>query len=151
MLYNAERMQPLYRLSIGSPGSSFAIEVARRIGLPEDIIVDSSTKIGEDFINMDNFLQSIARDKLYWEDKRKEITESEAAEASKLNKEKTDKPIKERSPENTRIEKGDSVKLNGQNAVGVVLEIQGKQAIIAFGSLKSTVASERLTLVSKKR
>jgi len=41
--------------------------------------------------------------------------------------------------------------LNGQNAVGVVLEIQGKQAIIAFGSLKSTVASERLTLVSKKR
>lgn len=151
MLYNAERMQPLYRLSIGSPGSSFAIEVARRIGLPEDIIVDSSTKIGEDFINMDNFLQSIARDKLYWEDKRKEITESEAAEASKLNKEKTDKPIKERSPENTRIEKGDSVKLNGQNAVGVVLEIQGKQAIIAFGSLKSTVASERLTLVNKKR
>jgi len=151
MLYDAERMQPLYRLSIGSPGSSFAIEVARRIGLPEDIIVDSSTKIGEDFINMDNFLQSIARDKLYWEDKRKEITESEAAEVSKLNKEKTDKPIKERSPENTRIEKGDSVRLNGQNAVGVVLEIQGKQAIIAFGSLKSTVASERLTLVSKKR
>lgn len=151
MLYDAERMQPLYRLSIGSPGSSFAIEVARRIGLPEDIIVDSSTKIGEDFINMDNFLQSIARDKLYWEDKRKEITESEAAEVSKLNKEKTDKPIKERSPQNTRIEKGDSVKLNGQNAVGVVLEIQGKQAIIAFGSLKSTVASERLTLVSKKR
>ena len=151
MLYDAERMQPLYRLSIGSPGSSFAIEVARRIGLPEDIIVDSSTKIGEDFINMDNFLQSIARDKLYWEDKRKEITESEAAEASKLNKEKTDKPIKERSPENTCIEKGDSVKLNGQNAVGIVLEMQGKQAIIAFGSLKSTVASERLTLVSKKR
>ena len=68
MLYDAERMQPLYRLSIGSPGSSFAVEVARRIGLPEDIIVDSSAKMGEDFINMDNFLQSIARDKLYWED-----------------------------------------------------------------------------------
>lgn len=151
MLYDAEHMRPLYRLSIGSPGSSFAIEVARRIGLPEDIIVDSSTKIGEDFINMDNFLQSIARDKLYWEDKRKEITESEATEVAKLNKEKADKPIKEHSLENTRIEKGDSVRLNGQNAVGVVLEMQGKQAIIAFGSLKSTVAAERLTLVSKKR
>ena len=151
MLYDAEHMRPLYRLSIGSPGSSFAIEVARRIGLPEDIIVDSSTKIGEDFINMDNFLQSIARDKLYWEDKRKEIMESEATEVAKLNKEKADKPIKEHSLENTRIEKGDSVRLNGQNAVGVVLEMQGKQAIIAFGSLKSTVASERLTLVSKKR
>lgn len=151
MLYDAEHMRPLYRLSIGSPGSSFAIEVARRIGLPEDIIVDSSTKIGEDFINMDNFLQSIARDKLYWEDKRKEITESEATAVAKLNKEKADKPIKEHSLENTRIEKGDSVRLNGQNAVGVVLEMQGKQAIIAFGSLKSTVAAERLTLVSKKR
>ena len=77
--------------------------------------------------------------------------ESEATEVAKLNKEKADKPIKEHSLENTRIEKGDSVRLNGQNAVGVVLEMQGKQAIIAFGSLKSTVASERLTLVSKKR
>lgn len=106
MLYNAERMQPLYRLSIGSPGSSFAIEVARRIGLPEDIIVDSSTKIGEDFINMDNFLQSIARDKLYWEDKRKEITESEAAEASKLNKEKQISQSKNVRPKTPVLKRG---------------------------------------------
>lgn len=50
MLYDAENMQPLYRLSIGNPGSSFAVEVARRIGLPEDIIIDSSAKIGEDYV-----------------------------------------------------------------------------------------------------
>lgn len=55
MLYDAERMQPLYRLSIGNPGSSFAVEVATRIGLSKDIIIESSAKLGEDFINMDSF------------------------------------------------------------------------------------------------
>ena len=161
MLYDAERMQPLYRLSIGSPGSSFAVEVARRIGLPEDIIVDSSAKMGEDFINMDNFLQSIARDKLYWEDKRKEITaierkvvEARAIEASgslESSKDKAVNPVKKQSLENAVIEKGDSVKLDGQPTVGVILELQGKQATVAFGMMRSTVALKRLTLVSKKR
>ncbi len=161
MLYDAERMQPLYRLSIGSPGSSFAVEVARRIGLPEDIIVDSSAKMGEDFINMDNFLQSIARDKLYWEDKRKEITaiehkviEARAIEAAgslESSKDKAVNPVKKQSLENAVIEKGDSVKLDGQPTVGVILELQGKQATVAFGMMRSTVALKRLTLVSKKR
>src|SRR5690606_12755443 len=73
MLYDSENNRPMYKLSIGNPGSSFAIEVARRIGLNESIISDASCKIGEEFINMDNFLQSIAKDKLYWENRRGEI------------------------------------------------------------------------------
>jgi len=153
MLYDTERMQPLYRLSIGNPGSSFAVEVARRIGLPEDIIVDSSARIGEDFINMDNFLQSIARDKLYWEDKRKEMDRMEREippETSKPNNEKANKPADTPSLDTLSIEKGDSVRLNGQTTVGIVMEMQGKQATVAFGSLKSTVAVKRLELVRKK-
>ena len=149
MLYDAERMQPLYRLSIGNPGSSFAVEVARKIGLPEDIIVDSSAKIGTDFINMDNFLQSIVRDKLYWEEKRREIDEQ--AEIPEPSKEKQVKPAKEKVIENEVIEKGDSVRINGQTTVGTVLEIQGKRIIVAFGLIKSTVVIERLELVSKRR
>lgn len=149
MLYDAERMQPLYRLSIGNPGSSFAVEVARKIGLPEDIIVDSSAKIGTDFINMDNFLQSIVRDKLYWEEKRKEIDEQ--TEIPEPSKEKQVKPAKEKVIENEVIEKGDSVRINGQTTVGTVLEIQGKRVIVAFGLIKSTVVIERLELVSKRR
>lgn len=149
MLYDAERMQPLYRLSIGNPGSSFAVEVARKIGLPEDIIVDSSAKIGTDFINMDNFLQSIVRDKLYWEEKRREIDEQ--AEIPEPSKEKQVKPAKEKVIENEVIEKGDSVRINGQTTVGTVLEIQGKRVIVAFGLIKSTVVIERLELVSKRR
>ncbi len=152
MLYDAENMQPLYRLSIGNPGSSFAIEVARRIGLPEDIIIDSSAKIGKDFINIDNFLQSIARDKLFWEDKRKEAAEniSKAIEATELNEEKANKPFKKQPVENPVIETGDSVRLNGQTAIGVVLGMQGKRVTVAFGSIKSTVVLEQLNLVSKK-
>lgn len=151
MLYDTENMQPLYMLSIGNPGSSFAVEVARRIGLPEDIIIDSSTKIGEDFINMDNFLQSIARDKLHWEDKRKEVENAnKAMEVPELNKEKVNKPVQKQPIENSVIETGDSVRLNGQTAVGVVLEMQGRRVTVAFGSIKSTVVLEQLNLVSKK-
>lgn len=152
MLYDAERMQPLYRLSIGNPGSSFAVEVARRIGLPEDIIKESSSKVGEDFINMDNFLQSIARDKIYWEDKRKDmdLAEDLSTKVTESTKAKSARPIKELTPEKIVLEKRDCVRLNGQTTVGTILEIQGKQATVAFGMIKSTVALERLELVSKK-
>ena len=152
MLYDAEQMQPLYRLSIGNPGSAFAVEVARRIGLPEDIIVDSSAKIGAEFINMDNLLQSIARDKIYWEDRRKEMDESDQkqVEASARDKEKIKQPAGKLQADKVVVEKGDSVRLNGQSAIGIVLDIQGKQVTVAFGSLKTTVALNRLDLVSKK-
>ena len=151
MLYDAEQMRPLYRLSIGNPGSSFAVEVARRIGLPEDIIVDSSAKIGEDFINMDNFLQSIARDKLYWEDKRKAIVETEDKEdlTAEVTKKRSAKPVEKQYLDNEVIETGDQVRLKGQTTVGVVLKIQGKQVTVTFGAMKSAVSLERLELVKK--
>lgn len=153
MLYDAERMQPLYRLSIGNPGSSFAIEVARRIGLPEDIIVDSSAKIGDDFINMDNFLQSIARDKLYWEAMRKEVKQQvdNPVVVSEVNVVHPSKAAEDKPPIiNAVIETGDTVCLEGQTAPGIVLEMKGKKVTVVFGSLKSTVALERLNLVRKK-
>ena len=63
MLYDAERMQPLYTLAIGIPGSSFAVEVARKTGLPEDIIADASAKLGREYVNMDSLLQSLIRER----------------------------------------------------------------------------------------
>lgn len=65
MLYDRHLMQPLFKLSIGNPGSSFAVEIARKIGLPEDVIADASSKVGSDYINMDKYLQDIVRDKRY--------------------------------------------------------------------------------------
>ena len=77
MLYDRHLMQPLFTLSIGNPGSSFAIEIARKIGLPEDVIADASEIVGSDYINMDKYLQDIVRDKRYWETKRQSIRQKE--------------------------------------------------------------------------
>ena len=77
MLYDRHLMQPLFTLSIGNPGSSFAIEIARKIGLPEDVIADASEIVGSDYINMDKYLQDIVRDKRYWETKRQSVRQKE--------------------------------------------------------------------------
>jgi len=66
-------MKPLFKLEIGKPGSSFAIDIARQIGLSEDILKNASEKAGEDHINFDRHLREIIRDKRYWEDKRDRI------------------------------------------------------------------------------
>ncbi len=73
MLYDSHRMLPLFELCIGKPGSSFAFEIAKKIGLPKEILEDAASKIGEDHINYDKHLKDIARDKRYWEEKRRRI------------------------------------------------------------------------------
>lgn len=77
MLYDRHLMQPLYILQIGNPGSSFAVEIARKIGLPEDVIEDASQIVGRDYINADKYLQDIVRDKRYWESKRQNVHQLE--------------------------------------------------------------------------
>lgn len=241
MLYDRHLMQPLFRLSIGNPGSSFAVEIARKIGLPEDVIAEASEKVGSDYIDMDKYLQDIVRDKRYWEGKRQNIrlkekkleelseryekdlreleeqrkewmkkAKSEAEsilqqanarientirqiKEAQAEKEKTRsarqelesfkqeivegehlpedkiarkiKQIQEREqrkkskPANRDksvwkpevIETGDSVRIKGQNSIGEVIDIQGKNAIVVFGMLKSTVKTEQLEKVSKNQ
>ena len=56
MLYDRHEMCPLFRLSIGRPGSSFAIEIARKIGLPEEVISEVRETVGADYIDMDKYL-----------------------------------------------------------------------------------------------
>ncbi len=77
MLYDRQQMQPLFQLSIGNPGSSFAIEIARKTGIPDDVIRDASEIVGKDYINSDKYLQDIVRDKRYWEGKRQAIHQHE--------------------------------------------------------------------------
>ncbi len=77
MMFDTGKMQPLFKLEIGKPGSSFAIDIARKIGLPEDILKAASEKAGEDHINFDRHLREILRDKRYWEEKRNRIRVSE--------------------------------------------------------------------------
>lgn len=77
MLYDRHEMQALFKLSIGQPGSSFAIEIARKIGLPEAVIKYASEIVGSDYIQSDKYLQDIVRDKRYWENKRQTIHQRE--------------------------------------------------------------------------
>ena len=77
MLYDRAQMQPLFMLQVGNPGSSFAVEIARKIGIPEDVIAYASDLVGKDYIMSDKYLQDIVRDKMYWESKRKNIHKRE--------------------------------------------------------------------------
>jgi DNA mismatch repair protein MutS2 len=77
MLFDNHLMQPLFQLSIGKPGSSFAFEIARKIGLPEEILKAASEKAGVRNINYDRNLRDIARNKRYWETKRQNIRQQE--------------------------------------------------------------------------
>ncbi len=77
MLYDRHQMQALFQLSIGQPGSSFAIEIARKTGIPEEVISDASEIVGSDYIQSDKYLQDIVRDKRYWEGKRQTIHQHE--------------------------------------------------------------------------
>lgn len=239
MLYDRQMMQPLFKLSIGNPGSSFAVEIARKIGLPREIIDAAEQIVGSDYINLDKYLLDITRDKRYWENKRadirkkekqldeklqrytddaetlrahrREIIDEARAEAKKILEssnaaiERTISEIKKANAERemtlearrrlkeerTAIESGDNdgkehsllarapkkkkgkhsqtaahtsavsqaarpieqgcnVRLDGQGTVGTVLEVSGKNAIVAFGNLKTTVRIDRLTLTDAK-
>lgn len=77
MLYDRGALRPMFRLSIGQAGSSFAVEIAHQIGLPDDIIDRAKELVGSDYIDYDRSLQDIARDRRYWENKRQAIRQRE--------------------------------------------------------------------------
>jgi len=121
MMYDSAKMEPLFQLDIGKPGSSFAFEIARKIGLPENILQDATEKIGKDHINFDKHLRDIVRDKRYWETKRQkirkveksldELAESYETDLSQLEKQRKEIILKARqeadqilSEANKRIE-----------------------------------------------
>ncbi len=244
MLFDVAKIQPLFKLEIGKPGSSFAFEIARKIGLPEDVLHLASSKVGEDYISFEKHLREISRDKRYWEKKRdnirltnkkveeiektleqellalrnqrKDIISKAKKEAEQLladtNKqiENTIRTIKETNAEKERtkevraelenfkedfedkvsaddavidkkiellkekqkrreekarqrgegkvesetkvekkdLEKGDKVKIKDQDVVGEVFEIGPKNAIIAFGSMMTSISIDKLEVIS---
>jgi DNA mismatch repair protein MutS2 len=77
MLFDIEKIRPIFKLAIGRPGSSFAFEIARKIGLPEEILQKAKDKVGQEHIDFDKHLRDIIRDRKYWENKRDRIRVSE--------------------------------------------------------------------------
>ena len=90
MLYDRHLMQALFRLEIGNPGSSFAVEIARKIGIPEDVITEASNIVGREYIDADKWLQDIVRDKRYWETKRQNIHAQEKQMAQAVERYETE-------------------------------------------------------------
>ena len=82
MLYDRQLLRPTFQLSVGEPGSSFALEIARNIGLPASVIDNAKELVGSEYVDSERFLLDIQRDKRYWKNKRIEIKEKE----NRLNK-----------------------------------------------------------------
>ncbi len=244
MLYDSQNMNPLFQLEIGKPGSSFAFEIARKIGLPEDILEKATEKVGKDHIDFDRNLRQINRDKRYWETKRmkirkvekilddtaenyqselneiqkqrKEILKKAKEEADALlkdvnkrientireiktaqaDKEKTreareelealkkevgkkstvvdekihakinqlklreeernkrrpeeeKKPIaKEKLEERIEMRPGDKVRIKNQDTIGDLIEVNEKNAVVAFGQLMTTIPRQNIERIS---
>ncbi|MGD9992408.1 MAG: endonuclease MutS2 [Salinivirgaceae bacterium] len=88
MLYDTQKLEPLFMLEMGKPGSSFAFEIAYKIGLSQEIIEDAKSKVGEDQVHFDKHLRQILRDKRYWENKRENIRKIERRLEEMMEKEK---------------------------------------------------------------
>lgn len=132
MLYDRHEMRPLFRLAIGQPGSSFAIEIARKTGLPEEVIRDASEIVGSDYIQSDKYLQDIVRDKRYWESKRQAIHQHEKTLEQRIAKYESDlKEIEQSRKDIIRRAKEQAEELlreSNRKIENTIREIKEKQA-----------------------
>lgn len=78
MLYDRAKLEPTFELSIGNAGSSFALDIAHKMGLPIEVIESAKQIAGNDYISLEKYLAEIARDRKYWASKRQNIREKEA-------------------------------------------------------------------------
>ncbi len=77
MLYDRQHLRPLFQLAIGNPGSSFALEIARKSGMPLEIIAAAKQIVGSDYVNIEKYLLDLTRDRKYWAEKRLAVKEKE--------------------------------------------------------------------------
>ncbi|MDB5242296.1 MAG: mismatch repair protein MutS [Spirosoma sp.] len=224
MRFDGEHLEPLYQLEIGRPGSSFAFEIAQKIGLPKGVIDRAKEKLGNQQVNFEKLLKELDIEKRVFSEKNLEISINQRKVAQQLAEytalktkldneqkqlindakqkakalvqeanqriESTIREIKENKAERdstrqvrqelerfeqkelktevmTPVEKprstelefetdsgaigvGSYVRLAGQNAIGEVLALRGKDAEVRIGDLKSNIKLNRLEKVSRK-
>ncbi len=79
MLYDAAKIEPLFKLEIGLPGNSFAFELARKMRLPESIVKDAERRAGEEFVGIERNLRKIARNRKALDEKLQKVKNSDKA------------------------------------------------------------------------
>ncbi len=224
MRYDTDKLEPLFQLEIGKPGSSFAFEIATKIGIRKQILQEARKLVGADHVSYDRLLGRLDSEKAKFErtnkqllaekadvlqlrkdyealkalverDKRAVIKEAKAEAARIVDSanrevEKTIREIKEAQAEKSATKKsrekltdfgnkmrkeapkpktlrpsepkpdpelakpiavGDKVKVKGQETIGEVYSMKGKQAEVAFGDLKSFVTLSKLEKVSNRQ
>ncbi len=219
MKFDSKELLPLFELVMGQPGSSFAFEVAQKIGLDNQILANAKEKINSSQLNFENLLSDLEIEKKAYQTQNEQLTReskelktkieqynalkdfldkeqkrilNQAKEDAKqlllqTNKtiEKTIKDIKEgnANKEKTRVirqeietfktqnlkpqlikpgtpdsfekdesiwQKGDYVRIKGQETFGQIANINGSEVEVLFGELKSNIKINRLEKVSKK-
>lgn len=85
MRYDVEALSPLYELEVGQPGSSFAIEIAQKIGLPEAIVGRARNKVGKKEINVERLLSQLESEKKELSDRNDELEKQQADLEKKLS------------------------------------------------------------------
>nr|WP_314699072.1 Smr/MutS family protein [uncultured Prevotella sp.] len=132
MLYDRHEMRPLFQLAIGRPGSSFAIEIARKTGIPEEVIRDASEIVGSDYIQSDKYLQDIVRDKRYWENKRQTIHSHEKELEKRISQYEKDIAALEQSRKEilnrAKAQAEEIIKESNRRIENTIREIREKQA-----------------------
>ena len=86
MLFDSEQMQPLFQLSVGNPGSSFAFEIARKIGFPDKVLKNAATKTGGKHVTFEQQLQQLESDKLTMDKKQQEVQAADEFLSEMINK-----------------------------------------------------------------
>ena len=203
MKYDQEALEPLFELEVGKPGSSFAFEIAGKIGLPSEIIQKAKKQLGKSHVDYDKLLNQLEKEKGQYEklltkiekerleisktrkdyeelrsmvdSDRKRVIKEAKLEASRIiegaNKdvEKAIRDIKESKAEKSgtlkarrileekkeklkepqqkvsaKFKVGDVVSVIGQETSGTIQKLNGKQAEVIFGSLKSIISTDKL-------
>jgi DNA mismatch repair protein MutS2 len=210
MRFDDQHLEPLYILDIGKPGSSFALEIARKTGLPQQTLQEAEKLVGKDLAGFETMVRSLEKERHELSEKikrmerqetdlkqslakyqtlstdletrKKEIINRAKEDAAQLLKntnreiEKTirhikenkaekketlkvrknletltqqvgETPKKEKKPE-IALKEGDRVRITGQEGSGVILNIQGKNATVQFGLLKSITKLDRLEKIT---
>ncbi len=149
MLFDTGAIQPLFRLETGKPGSSFAFEIARKTGLPEEIMQNAANRVGEDHVKFDKHLKDIIRDKYYWDRKRRNIRKAEKKLIEELDRysselksvEKEKKKIIERA----RAEANEILSTVNKRIENTIREIRESQA----GKKSAKAAREKADEIRK--
>ncbi len=132
MLYDAAKIEPLFKLEMGLPGNSFAFELARKMRLPENIVKDAERRAGEEFVGIERNLRKIARNRKALDEKLQKVKNSDKALTGlteKYQKELEDiKSLRESIISSAMQEAEDIVKGAGKQVEKTIRDIRQAQA-----------------------